>query len=131
METSQQPQFKEDWEIQWEKCKPLIEKAVKYQDAYTIEYIEDKIKNGTALLWPGKESAFITEVVVYPNYHVLNILCFSGNYDEFEKMYPTIENFAKEIKAKKLIAGGRKGWLRKIKHLGWKQDNYISKEIGV
>ena len=34
-------------------------------------------------------------------------------------------------KAKKLIAGGRKGWLRKIKHLGWKQDNYISKEIGV
>ena len=32
----------EEWEVQWQRCKPLLVKAMKYQDTYTIEDIEDK-----------------------------------------------------------------------------------------
>ena len=35
---------KEEWEIHWEYCKQFIEPALKHQDSYTIDDIEDKIK---------------------------------------------------------------------------------------
>ena len=38
----------EPWEIEWKRCKPLLVKAMKYQDTYTIDDIEDKIRNGIA-----------------------------------------------------------------------------------
>ena len=45
---------KDPWEIEWERCKPYIAKAVKYQDSYTIEDIEDKIRHGIFHLWLAK-----------------------------------------------------------------------------
>ena len=36
---------KEPWEVEWDRCKPYIAKAVKHQDSYTIEGVEDKINN--------------------------------------------------------------------------------------
>jgi hypothetical protein len=56
----------EAWEIEWERCKPYIAKAVKHQDSYTIDDIEDKIRGGIFHLWPGKKSAYITEFVMFP-----------------------------------------------------------------
>ena len=50
---------KEPWEVQWDKCKSLVEKAIEYQDSYTIDDVEAKIRNGIALLWPGKELSLI------------------------------------------------------------------------
>ena len=32
-----------DWEIKWQFCKPLIEPALKHQDSYTIDDVEDKV----------------------------------------------------------------------------------------
>ena len=57
-------QEKHPWEQEWTRCKPFIEKAVKYQDSYTIDDIEDKIRSGIFHLWPGKRSAYITEFVL-------------------------------------------------------------------
>lgn len=119
----------EDWEIQWDRCKPLVEKAIKYQDSYTIDDVEAKIENGIALLWPGKETAIVTEFVVFPNKKVLHILCIAGKYEEVEEIYKSIENHAREIGIDKITGSGRKGWLRKVKHLGFKQEYMISKEL--
>lgn len=120
---------KEPWEVQWDRCKPLIEKAIEYQDSYTINDVEDKIRNGIALLWPGKETAIVTEFVVFPRKKVLHILCIAGNYKEVEEIYKSIENHAREIGIDKITGSGRKGWLRKVKHLGFKQEYMISKEL--
>lgn len=119
----------EGWEIQWERCKSLVEKAVEYQDSYTIDDVEDKIRNGIALLWPGKETAIVTEFVVFPKKKVLHILCIAGKYEEVEEMLKSIESHAREIGIDKITGSGRKGWLRKIKHLGFKQEYMISKEL--
>ena len=67
-----------DWESEWVRCKPYIEKAVKYQDSYTIEDIEDKIREGIFLLWAGKTSAYVTEFVVFPQYTAMNLLFCGG-----------------------------------------------------
>jgi len=119
----------EEWEVQWERCKPLLVKAMKYQDTYTIEDIEDKIRSGIALLWPGKETAIVTEFVVFPNKKVLHILCIAGKYEEVEEIYKNIENHAREIGIDKITGIGRKGWFRKVKHLGFEQEYMISKEL--
>ena len=95
----------EPWEIEWKKCKPLLVKAMKYQDTYTINDIEDKIRNGIAFL------------------------CASGKYEEIEQIYKCIEQHAKEIGINKITLIGRKGWFRKIKHLGFKPEYLVSKDL--
>jgi len=120
---------KEEWEIEWERCMPWIEKALKHQDFYTIEDITDKIKHGMFHLWPGKRSAFVTEFVIFPQNRALNLLFCGGDYEELEEMLPSIEAFAKRAGCKRLYGGGRPGWLRKLKHLGFEQEHMIRKEL--
>ena len=122
-------QEKQPWEQEWARCKPFIEKAVKYQDSYTINDIEDKIRSGIFHLWPGKRSAYITEFVLYPQVKALNLLFCGGNYKELEQMLPSIEAFAKAAGIKRLYGGGRKGWIRKIKHLGFETEYLIRKDL--
>ena len=86
---------REPWEIEWERCKPWLVKAMKYQDTYTI----------------------------------MHILCVSGKFEELEEMFKCIENYAREVGIKKITGSGRKGWLRKIKHLGFKPDYVVSKDL--
>ena len=122
-------QEKQPWEQEWARCKPFIEKAVKYQDSYTIKDIEDKIRLGIFHLWPGKRSAYITAFVLYPQVKALNLLFCGGDYKELEQMLPSIEAFAKAAGIKRLYGGGRKGWIRKIKHLGFETEYLIRKDL--
>ena len=59
----------------------------------------------------------------------MNLIFCGGKYEELEQMLTSIETFAKAIGVKKLYGGGRKGWIRKIKHLGFKKENLIVKEL--
>ncbi|BCV03305.1 MAG: hypothetical protein CM15mV64_500 [uncultured marine virus] len=120
---------KEDWEYYWEHSKKFIEPALKHQDSYTIDDIEDKIRHGFFHLWPGKESAFVTEIVRLPQITIMNLMFCGGNYKELEQMLESIEKFAKAIGVKRLYGGGRKGWVRKIKHLGFQEESLIVKEL--
>lgn len=129
-ETSLPPKSrKEDWEIEWEKCKHLIDKAIDTQDSYTISDVEDKIRHGLFHLWPGKRSAMVTEFVIFPQNKAMNLLLCGGDYTELEEMLPSLEAFARAAECKRLYGGGRKGWLRKIKHLGFESEYLIKKEL--
>jgi hypothetical protein len=119
----------EPWEIEWDRCKPYIAKAIKYQDSYTIDDVEDKIRHGIFHLWPGKKSAYITEFVIFPQVKAMNLLFCGGDYTELEEMLPSIEEFAKKAGIKRLYGGGRKGWIKKIKHLGFETEYLIRKEL--
>jgi hypothetical protein len=44
-------------------------------------------------------------------------------------MLPHIEEFAKKAGIQRLYGGGRKGWIRKIKHLGFKHDYIVKKDL--
>ena len=118
-----------EWQVQWQRCKPIIEKAIKHQSAYTIDDIEDKIREGIFLLWAGKQSAFITEFITFPQEIAMNLLFCGGKYEELEEMLDSIIVFAKGAGATKLYGGGRPGWKRKLKHCGFKTENIISKDI--
>ena len=121
--------FKPEWEMQWIRCKPYIEEALRYQDSYTIDHVEDKISNGLFHLWAGKKSALVTEFVIFPKHKVLNLLFCGGDYNELVEMLPSIEAFARAAECKRLYGGGRKGWSRKLKHLGFEEEHMIRKEL--
>ncbi len=124
-----QKAIKESWQEEWIRTKPLIAKAVKYQDAYTIDDIEDKIREGIFLLWASKNAAFVTEFVVFPQHIAMNLLFCGGDYKELEAMLPHIEEYAKQCGVKRLYGGGRKGWTRKLKHLGFETEHLIRKDL--
>ena len=71
----------------------------------------------------------ITEIIEYPRLKAINLLFCGGDYKELQSMLPSIEQFAKHFGCKRLYGGGRKGWLRKLKPLGFVQEYMIRKEI--
>ena len=125
----QQSKILEPWEIEWQRCKPWIEKAVKHQDEYSIEDVEEILRQGFFTLWPGKNSAIITQIVNFPQIKAINIHFAGGEFQELQSMLSNIEQFAKDTGIKRLYLGGRKGWIRKLKHLGFKKNYLISKDI--
>ena len=44
-------------------------------------------------------------------------------------MLKSIETFAKQYDCKYLYGGGRKGWIRKLQHLGFEQEYTVKKEL--
>jgi len=128
-ETNNVVDLKPEWEMQWNRCKHWIEDALEYQDSYTIDHVEDKISRGLFHLWAGKRSALVTEFVIFPNHKVLNLLFCGGDYNELVEMLPSIEAFARAAECKRLYGGGRKGWSRKLKHLGFEEEHMIRKEL--
>jgi hypothetical protein len=127
-ELSAQQQLPNIWSA-WVDCKKYIEPSVKFQDLYSIEDIESKLLDGSFQLWPGQNSAYITEIARFPQKTVCNMIFCGGDYQELEDLLPLIEEFSNRCGATRMYGGGRKGWLRKLKHLGFKSEHLISKEI--
>ena len=116
-----QQQSKEDWELGFERLEKHIIRALKHQDMYNLSDIKEKIRQGMFHIWPGKDSVMITEIVEFPRVKVLNILFLGVKFEELQSMLPSVEQFAKHFGCKRIFGGGRKGWLRKLKHLGFEQ----------
>lgn len=114
---------------EWLRIKHLIEKALEYDELYEIKDVEYKIGNGTFLLWTGKQSAMVTEFQEFPNKKICNLLFCGGNFEELVQITNTVEDYCKICGVNKIFGGGRPGWLKKIKHLGWKNEYLISKEL--
>ena len=122
-------QSEEEWVTRWQFAKPLIKEALRHTDCYNIKAVEEGIKKGVFHLWTGEKSAMITEIIKYPRLSAINLLFCGGDYEELQSMLPSIEQFAKHFGCKRLYGGGRKGWLRKLKPLGFVQEYMIRKEI--
>ena len=91
--------------------------------------IKKRIKAGLMYIWPAKDSVMITEFADYPRYRVLNIIFLGGDYKELEEMLPSVEEFARQCDCKQIIGGGRKGWIKKLKPLGFEQMYLVKKEL--
>jgi hypothetical protein len=129
-ETSQpQQQSKEHWEIEFDRLEHHIKRALKHQDMYNLSDIKEKIHQGMFHIWGGKNSVIVTYFTEYPQYNALNILIGAGDYEELEKMLSSVELFAKHHGCRKIFLGGRKGWSRKLKHLGFEKIFFIEKEL--
>lgn len=103
-----------EWLVDFKRCQKWLEDALEYDNAgtYSIQDICDEIASNRMHLWPGEESAVVTQILVYPQCKHLHILLAGGNLEELERMAPSVIDFAKYFGCSRITLAGRRGWGR-------------------
>lgn len=106
---------------EFDRCKGWIEDALEYSNGtHDIADIQEGVESGRFQFWPGKNSAVITEIYVYPKKKVFHIFLAGGRMDELLEMWDSIEIYAKVVGCSSLSVSGRKGWTRVLESRGAK-----------
>lgn len=118
-------------DIVWPQAKELLNKAVQIAPAaYNIEYVYEKLKDGTYGLWLVMDettpvAAVTTRISHYPTGAKCLALDLLGGDRMFEwlpMVQETMEQYAKDNGCSHLEGYGRKAWGRALKKFGWKPD---------
>ena len=100
-------------EEDFERLRHHVAAALEYSGGtHKIEDIAEGIRRGQFQLWPGKDSAVVTEIIVYPQLKDLHYFLAGGDLDELRLMRPLIEQWGKSIGCSRVSLAGRKGWER-------------------
>jgi hypothetical protein len=114
------------------RCRQWIVDALEYsKGTHTFDDIATGVMTQRYQLWPGNESAVVTEVIVYPQFKNLHFFLAGGNLDELKQMRPHIETWGKSVGCTRVTLAGRKGWERTfLKDEGYEPQWFIlSKEL--
>ena len=119
------------WATLFQHCEKHLARALKYSDTHTLQDFAEGVENGTMQLWPGKNSAIVTEIHDYPLKKVIIVSIAGGNMRELEEIAPHIVKFAQDMGCNRIIIGGRRGWSRTfLKNIGFKPTHYwVAKEL--
>ena len=116
---------------EWERCRPWIEAALKYSGgSHTIEDVRDAVEAGRALLLAGRQSAMVCEVQTYPQLKSFHVWLAGGDLAEIRSSQPKLEDYARRLGCRRISIAGRRGWVRAIEDLGYREKfTTIIKEI--
>ena len=101
---------------------PRIADALQYADGtHTVADVQAMLVNGQAQLWPGIESAVVTQIRQTPQKKVLNVFLAGGEMAEIRQLMPLLYAWAKAEGCTSGQFMGRKGWERTfaVKEQGW------------
>lgn len=106
-------------------CAPHIEAALRAGgEGFSLDDIRAEVASGKALLWPGKRSAAVTYIRPMTAMH---IWVAGGDMSELKDMSAALEHFSREAGCDAVMAGGRDGWSRALRSLGY--NSYVLKEL--
>jgi hypothetical protein len=98
-----------------------IEAALEYSGGtHDFDDVKRSIIAGRMQLWPGKQSAAVTEVVEYAKKKVLHIFLAGGDMDELIDMIDSAAAWGRTQGCTSLTMSGRKGWERALAPSGFK-----------
>jgi hypothetical protein len=103
---------------EWDRCSKWLQDALDVSgNLATLDQVKALVDKSRAKFWFGKECAFVTEIVQFPNKRALNIWLAGGDLQELLTFKPEVHKYAKDRECDiVLIQGGRPGWHRVIKH---------------
>lgn len=106
---------------EWERCAPWLQAAlINGGDYYDLSDVEQAVRAGEALFWPGEKSAVVTQVWRFPKATILNFWLAGGDMTEIvDDMRPVIEAYGKVQGCTKTVVVGRLGWVRALKGAGY------------
>ena len=95
------------------RCRPHILAAIELNHGtYNEEDILRGLLTGEFVLWPGANSAVVTEISEQPRMKVLSMVICGGELEELIEMEKDLETYAR-LKGCKMMRGeGRPGWGR-------------------
>lgn len=108
------------------RLKHLLEQALERSEGdHTIEDVRACLESCDAQFWPADKSAAVTEIV-----SSLNVWLYGGALDELPQMDASASAWAKKIGLNNIaLWGGRKGWRRELKKLGYKEQVIMVKDL--
>lgn len=107
----------------WTELSPLLQPALDREgNLFSLDDVWQAVQEGKAQFWPGRTSALVTEIKVYPRGKVLNVWLAGGVLDEIRNIVPFIRSFGSEKGCTKIALTGRKGW---AKVLGMKPASIV------
>jgi hypothetical protein len=111
-----------DWIKEFKRCEPYIESALDYaHDTFNLQDIVDSMAVGDLQLWPGPNSAVITQIVNYPQKKVIHVFLAGGDMDEVKKLEEDLSIWGKHQGCKAVTLVGRPGWKKSfLKDIGYK-----------
>lgn len=104
---------------QWLRFKPMFAELMQ-RGMWTLADLEAKVISKRAFLFPGKESALIGEIQIYPGgAQIMHITFGVGEAAELLSMEPGILSICRMLGCSALVVEGRLGWMKLLKPLGY------------
>ncbi len=98
-----------------------LTKALDYQGGlYTLEDIRERLRDGRMQSWSHGNSVAITQISVFPQRRLLDIIVAVGDLGDCRILHGKILKFANEMNVDLVAAYGRRGWARDAERNGWK-----------
>lgn len=87
---------------------------------YTAKDILDRVELGSMQMFSENDSIAITQISVYPQRRVLDIIAVVGGIGDLRVLHDRILEFASHVGVGVIQAYGRRGWLADAEKRGWK-----------
>ena len=121
----------------WPTLSRYLRKVFEHgQNESTLTDYLTKVLVGVAQCWGVIDNGTIvgvglTEFLQYSQHKTLHIIAFSGsNFEEQSKVFPTVEQFAKDNGCKAIEQWGRRGWAKVLPQYvpGFKQAYVVMRK---
>lgn len=101
-----------------------IEAALAYTEGtHTFDDIYWMIVSGRLVWWPLEDSFMVTEVVEYPQAKHYNVFLAGGDLRVIKAQQDKLVEAAKLAGCSELSLSGRRGWIKALYDLGWKESH--------
>jgi len=117
----------------WDYIRPVVMEGKKYWEDYTtVEQLYKDITQGKFQCWIVINegviiTVFLTEIIEYPKKRVLSIVWICGSeLDKYLECFLSyLEVWAVNLGVSSAMVTGRRGWIRKLRPLGYTQERII------
>ena len=101
--------------------RPEIERALSRYGMMTFDDIVEDVLASRKLLFDNDEAFAVVDMSYYTKGNVAHVLVAGGTSEGLRKLQDITTQFFKLIGVKKMTMLGRKGFLRSLPDMGWKQ----------
>ncbi len=117
----------EDFWVVWRKVKPLLEKALKRSDEYSMSDVLHFTHTGMWQMWHGDHCVAFTRVANYPQHRALIIILAAGELEEIMDLEPLVAQWGRDQGCKYVEIYGRRGWSKALP--GYDEQSAILRKV--
>jgi len=100
-------------EEDFERLRHHVAAALEYSGGtHKVEDFVEGLVGGRFQFWPGRGSAVVTSIIVYPQLKGLHYFLAVGDLDELALIRPLIGPWCTSLCCSRVSLAGRKGWER-------------------
>lgn len=92
----------------------LLDALAEAHGTHSEDDVLMRIANGEYRIWHHKSAIIVTFFIQFPQFNALNVFLGAGNLEALLEMEPHIALWAAQQGCKRVVGGGRAGWMRTL-----------------